>query len=423
MCSYPQARLKSQFQELIFGKICAIFLRMRKIHFIGIGGIGISNIAFIYLKKGWQVFGSDLRESEITRTLKKQGAKIFIGHGFKNLKKPDLVIYSEAIPANNPELQKAKKLSLECLSGSQAISRLSKGYFIIAVAGMHGKTTTASMIAQILIKAGFDPSFIIGKKDGWRCGKSKYLIIEADEYKDKFLNYYPDIAVITNIEAEHMDYFKNLENIKKSFCKFASQSKKVIKHKKHNLKLRIPGKHNLYNACLAFEAAKALKIKDSVIKKALFEYKGSWRRFEIKGRYNQAIIIDDYAHHPTEIQATLQAAREKYPKKQIIAVFQPHQYQRLNLLFNDFAKSFSQADQVIVTDVYSVAGRDSVRNGFKPFLTSQDLAKAIKNAQYIKFNKLSGFIKKISRANQVILMLGAGDIIQISDKLNPVKPI
>jgi len=390
---------------------------MKKIHFIGIGGIGISNIAFIYLKKGWQVFGSDLEESAITKALKKQGAKIFIGHRISNLKsRISNLIYSVAVPKNNPELQEAQKRKIKCQTYAQALAEFSKDYFTIAVAGMHGKTTTSSMIANILIKAGFDPSFVIGKKDGWRLGKSRYLIIEADEYKDSFLNYYPDIAVITNIEAEHLDYFKNLENIKKSFRQFASQSKKVIKDKKHNLKLQIPGKHNLYNACLAFETAKALAIKDSIIKKVLFGYKGSWRRFDIRGRYNKAIIIDDYAHHPTEIQATLQAAREKYPKKQIIAVFQPHQYQRLNLLFSSFAKSFSQADQVIITDVYSVAGREE-----KIKKNSRDLAKAIKNAQYVKFDKLAGFIKRTSQANQVILMLGAGDIIKISDELNPIK--
>jgi len=389
---------------------------MKKVYFIGIGGIGLSNIAFIYLKKGWQVSGSDLKESEITKALQKKGVKIFIGHRSANLQKSDLVIYSEAIPVNNPELQKAKRLGVKCLAGSQAINQLSKNYFTIAIAGMHGKTTTASMIAQILIKAGFDPSFIIGKKDGWRLGRSKYFIIEADEYKDKFLNYHPDIAAITNIENEHLDYFKNLKNIKKSFRQFASQSKKIIKHRKHNLKLQVPGKHNLYNACLAFEIAKTLHIKDALIEKALFGYKGSWRRFEIKGRYNQAIIIDDYAHHPTEIRATLQAAREKYPKKQIIVIFQPHQYQRLNLLFFGFAKAFNQADQVIITDVYSVAGREE-----KIKKTSQDLAKAIKNAQYIKFENLVEFIKKNSQADKVILLLGAGDILKISSQLNLIK--
>ncbi|MFH1392380.1 MAG: UDP-N-acetylmuramate--L-alanine ligase [bacterium] len=384
---------------------------MQKIHFIGIGGVGLSNIAFFYLKKNIQVFGSDLQKSEITQELKRQGAKIFIGHQAVNLKKSDLVIYSEAIPENNPELQKAKKLNIKCLSGGQAISELSKNYFTIAVSGMHGKTTTCSMIAQILLKAGLDPSYVIGKKNGWRLGKSKYLIIEADEYKDKFLNYYPDIALITNVESEHLDYFKNIANIKKSFKQFASQAKKIIKYKKHNIKLQIPGKHNRYNACLAFETAKALGIKNAIIKKALFDYKGSWRRFEEKKLIinNYAlIIIHDYAHHPSEIKATLQAAREKYPRKKIIAIFQPHQYQRLNLLFNDFAKSFNQADKTIITDVYKVPGREE-----KIQKTGQDLAMAIKNAKYIKLDKLADFIKKIAKPNQVILLMGAGDIYNI----------
>lgn len=380
-------------------------------HFIGIGGIGISALAFLYLKKGYRVSGSDLKKSEITQALKKQGAKIFIGHKTINLKNPDLVIYSSAVPKNNPELKKAQKQKIKCQTYAQALAKFAQDYFLIAISGTHGKTTTSSMIAQILLKANFDPSYVIGKKNGWHLGKSKYLVIEADEYKDSFLNYHPDLAIITNVDADHLDYFKNLPNIKKSFYQFKKQSKKIIKYKKRKINLQIPGKHNLYNACLAFETAKTLGIKNNIIKKALFEYKGSWRRFEehkLKIRNHKLKIIHDYAHHPTEIQATLQATREKYPKKQIIAIFQPHQYHRLNALFDQFSKAFQLADRVIITDVFAVSGREE-----KIQKTSQDLAKAIKNAEYIKLNKLADFIKKNAKPNQVVLFMGAGDIYDV----------
>ncbi|MFH0740083.1 MAG: Mur ligase domain-containing protein [bacterium] len=200
-----------------------------RIHFIGIGGIGISATACIYKQKGWVVSGSDEERSEITDSLKQMGIKVFIGHKASNLPaKADLVVYSEAVPKTNPELQQAKKLKIKCLSGAQALGDLAKDYFLIAVSGMHGKSTTASMIAQILIKAKLDPTFIIGTKPGNRLGKSKYLIIEADDYKAKFLNYYPDILVLTNIDEEHMDFFQNLNHIFKVFLQYIGQVKNCV---------------------------------------------------------------------------------------------------------------------------------------------------------------------------------------------------
>ncbi|MEK7173212.1 MAG: UDP-N-acetylmuramate--L-alanine ligase, partial [Patescibacteria group bacterium] len=364
-----------------------------KIHCVGIGGIAISALANIYQQKGHRVAGSDAEASEITAELKNQGIKVFIGHQAANITKDiDLVIYSEAVPPNNSELKKARRLKIRCLSGAQALADLAKDYFLIAVSGMHGKSTTASMIAQILIKANLDPTFVIGTKPGFRLGKSRYLIIEADDYQAKFLHYHPDILVLTNIEEEHMDWFKNFSHIKKVFKQYLRQVKKFIIANKDNegirkvlifnfqfsifkpkvnfyslkdkdaekLKkvLQVPGEHNVSNALAALNVARLLKIDDKTSFEALSQYKGVWRRFQefsLKVENCKLKIISDYAHHPTEIAATLQALAEKYPKQKKWVVFQPHQYQRTFYLFDNFVKTLRQAqskfgvDQLIIT--------------------------------------------------------------------------
>ena len=385
---------------------------MNKIHFIGIGGIGVSGLASIYLSKGLKVSGSDLTQSAVTDDLKGKGAKVFIGHNEKNLRNPNKVIYSPAIPETNPELKKAKELGIKCLSYPEALGELTKDYFTIAVAGTHGKSSTASMVAQILIKAGLDPTFVIGTKPGSRVGKSKYLVIEADEYKKSFLNYHPDLAVVTNIEADHLDYFKDLEEIKSVFKEFKSQAKKVLNWKEEDIKLQVPGEHNRKNASVALAVARELGIDDKVSKEALFEYRGVWRRFEIKGELNGALIVDDYAHHPTEVKATIEGAKEGYPDKEIVAVFQPHQYLRLAKLFDEFSNSFGSADKVVITDVFSVAGREE---GVKK--TGEDLAKAIPGSEFVSFPDLREFVKKITKPGRVILMLGAGDIYKVTEEI------
>jgi len=453
-----------------------------KVHFIGIGGIGISAIACIYKQKNWIVSGSDEEQSEITDGLKQMGMDVFIGHKKENLwcqtcvrhvsdTKPNLVVYSEAVPKENIELKEAKKLKIKCLSGAQALADLAKDYFLIAVSGMHGKSTTASMVAQILIKAKLDPSFIIGTKPGWRLGKSKYLIIEADDYKAKLLNYNPDILVLTNIEEEHMDYFENLNHILKVFLQYAKQvngfivgnrdNKNVVKIfeklktkparnafsiadaggnekvkiKKYSLDdkeakvlekiLKIPGEHNVSNALAALNVARILDIKDEVSFKALSEFKGIWRRFqetELRIRNHELRIVADYAHHPTEILATFQALHEKYSNKKILVIFQPHQYQRTFYLFNDFVKTFQQAknfgiEKVIITDIYSVKGRESQE--IKSKTNSQKLVKAIncKEVEYIKQEKLENYIKDNLKDIDVLTIMGAGDIYKLAQKL------
>jgi len=442
-----------------------------KIHFIGIGGIGVSALVRYYLEKGVKVTGSDLVSSEITNALRKKGAKLFVGkHKIKNLPKDaDLVIYSPAVPTDNPELKRAKKLGIKCQSYPEALGELTKKYFTIAVSGTHGKSTTTAMIGLLLVKAELDPTVIVGTKlkefgdSNCRMGKSKYLLIEADEHMASFLNYWPKIIVLTTIEVDHLDYYKNLRNILKTFKEYIGHLPQngilvanrddlnilkilrptPLKHKNVNntfstavenvlyyslrqkevkkIKkiLKVPGEHNIYNALAALTVARALKIPDKISFKALSEYRGSWRRFETKQltiNNKQLTIINDYAHHPTEIKVTLNAAREKYPKKKIWCIFQPHQYQRTYYLFKDFVKVFKKApvDKLIITDIYDVAGREEKR--IKEKVNSEKLIKKINKpwAAYLPMEKIESYLKRNLRGGEMVMIMGAGDIYNLA---------
>lgn len=449
-----------------------------KIHFIGIGGIGVSALAQYYLALGHQVSGSDLVSSEITDLLKEKGAKIFIGpHNARcltsDVKQADLVIYSLAIQPNNPELKAAKfvqgRTLHKILSYPQAIGELTKKYFTIAVSGTHGKSTTTAMISLILIKAGLDPTVILGTKlkefgnTNFRM-KRQYpmsniqypiLVIEADEWGSSFLNYFPKLIVLTNIEKEHLDYYQNLENILKTYKEYIRRLPKegilVVNGDDKNIQkiirdpisrgdrvsqyqlrqketaklkeiLKVPGQHNIYNALAALTVARALKIPDQISFQALSEYKGSWRRFEIiKILYPKPYtLISDYAHHPTEIKATLKTCRQEWPKRKIWAIFQPHQYQRTYYLFGDFVKAFDLADEVIITKIYQVAGREERKISKK--ISSQKLAEAIekrsKKTHFIAdFRKIPQFLKNRVNSGNIILIMGAGDIYKLVQKL------
>ena len=443
-----------------------------KVHFIGIGGIGVSALAKYYIGKGHRVSGSDLVGSEITDALKKKGVKIFIGpHKKENVPKGvDLVIYSPAVQKTNPELKKAfniqySKFNIQILSYPEALGKLTKQHFTIAISGTHGKSTTTAMLALILIKAGLDPTVIIGTKlkefgdSNFKAGKSKYLVIEADEHFASFLNYWPKIIVLTNIEKDHLDYYKNLKNILRTFSKYVSHLpndsvlvingddknirrmlisnsqfliSKQIPIKKYSLKqpeakqlkkiLKVPGEHNVYNALAALTAARALKIPDKISFRALSEYKGAWRRFEeydLKFKNYKLKIISDYGHHPTKVRVTLLAAREKWPRKRIWCVYQPHQYQRTYYLFRDFVKVFRQApiDKIIITDIFDVVGRENTE--IKKKVNSERLVKAIrkKNVIYLKKEEILDYLKKNVPQYEVLIIMGAGDIYKISKNL------
>jgi len=317
------------------------------------------------------------------------------------------------------------------MSYPQALGELTKQHFTVAVCGTHGKSTTTAMIGLILIKAGLDPTVIVGTKlkefgnSNCRVGKSKYLVIEADEHFASFLHYSPKIIVLTNIEKDHLDYYKNLRNILKTYQEFIGHLPPdglLIKAQQIEPGLasiiKIPGRHNLMNATLALKVARALKIPDKISLQALAKYQGSWRRFEIRKK-GKLIIVSDYGHHPTEIKVTLQAARDKWPEKEIWCVFQPHQYQRTYYLWPDFIKVFSQApvDKIILTEVYDVAGREEKSISQK--VNSEKLVKAInqKKVIYLPKKEIVNYLKKNLRGREVVMMMGAGDIYEVDKAL------
>jgi len=434
-----------------------------KIHFIGIGGIGVSALAQYYLKKGHKVSGSDLNKSEITSFLKEKGVKVLTGsHKAENVSEDvDLVIYSPAVQKQNPELKRAlslkKRKKIKVLSYPEALGEITKEYFTIAVSGTHGKSTTTAMISLILRKAKLDPTVIIGtklkefKNSNFRQGRSRYLVIEADEWQASFLNYWPQIIVLTNIEKEHLDYYKDLNHILKTYKEYLSHlpkkgtvvanaqdkniakllnssSLKSLRVKKYSLKqkeakklkkiLKIPGEHNVLNALAALTLARVLNIKDSTSFKALGSYKGSWRRFEIKkAKINnkKIIFISDYGHHPTEVEATIKAAREKFKNKTIWCVFQPHQYQRTYFLLKDFVRVFREApaEKIIITDIFDVAGRE--KKTIKKKINSKKLVKLIRksNVIYLPQKEIIDYLKRNLNGGEVVLIMGAGDIYKI----------
>jgi UDP-N-acetylmuramate--alanine ligase len=430
---------------------------IKKVHFIGIGGIGVSAIARMMLMEGKKVSGSDRDDSRIIRELKKLGAKIYKGHHAKNVQrparhKPDLVVYTTAIDSANPELKKAKKLKIPTLSYPEILGLISKDKYTIAISGAHGKTTTTAMIAEILIDAKFDPNVIIGsllkkQKSNFIAGKSKYFICEACEYKRAFLNLNPKIIVITNIDNDHLDYYKNLKNIQKAFSQFVSklgkndflvynsQDKnslpvakkakcKIVDYSKigKDFKGKIPGEHNIKNAQAALAVAKILKIKRENALKSLENFSGTWRRFEYKGKTKNGVLIyDDYAHHPTEIKATLRAGREFFGKRKIWCVFQPHLYSRTKILLEDFARSFRDADEVIITDIY--AAREKNDKSIHAKSLGEKIKRYNKNVLYLKkFADIEKFLKKKAKDGDVIMTMGAGDIFKIGENLlNPVR--
>src|SRR3989338_9962063 len=377
-----------------------------KIHFIGIGGIGVSALAQYYLAKGHQISGSDLAVSEITEFLQKKGVKIFIGNSVENIKKDfDLIVYSPAVKKDNPELLQTTNYKLKTMSYPEALGERTEEFYTIAISGSHGKSTTTAMTSLVLIEAGLDPTVIVGTKlkefgnSNFRAGHSKYLVIEACEYDSSFLNYAPKIIVATNIDKEHLDYFKTFANVKKAFKDFIARlsadgflvfnidDKYPPKVRKNKFKsigysvkqkeagklkkiLRVPGMHNVSNGFGGLKFSRILKIKDEITFKALSEFKGTWRRFEIKqGKVGEKdiTVISDYAHHPNEIKATLNAAKEKFSENKIWCVFQPHQRQRTYYLFNDFVKTFRSApiNNIIITDIYDVAGRETKKISVK----------------------------------------------------------
>ncbi len=419
--------------------------KIKKVHFIGIGGVGISAIARLMYVSGKTVTGSDKSISHITDQLSTLGIEIFIGQDEKNIKTDvDLVIHTIAIPENNPELIQARLHNIETKTYPQMLALISKNMFTVALSGTHGKTTTTAMLANICTNALLDPTVIVGSlmKDtasNLVVGQSNYFIVEACEYRRSFLNLYPTILAITNIDTDHLDYYKNLADIQSAFRELAFRVPKtgaiicnpndpnlipvlkdlsctIIDYTLHiNLHrtLKIPGLHNHQNAAVAHAIAHFLTIDDSVVENSLAQFNGTWRRFDFHGQTkNKALLYDDYAHHPTEIKATLQGLKEMYPHMRCVVFFQPHLFSRTKSLLKEFSESFTLADEIYILPIYAS------REEFDPSITSEMLSNKIsgKKAFFIKnFDDARDRIQEFDK-NTVIITMGAGDIYKILKK-------
>lgn len=434
--------------------------KIKKVHFVGIGGIGISAIARMMLLEGKEVSGSDRELSSITGELSKLGAKIYDKHDHANIASgTDLIVYSIAVLEDNPELKAARSFPIPLMSYPEILGLISENKYTIAVSGTHGKTTTTAMIARVFIEAQKDPTVIVGsflketnpsrvsgQGSNFIAGKSEYFIVEACEYRRSFLNLSPKIIVITNIDNDHLDYYGDLSGVVKAFREFAQKltvddflvcnaSDKNIKQILSNLvckvvdyseisedllsklRLKVPGKHNIENSKAVLTVSDIVGIDNDVAVYALNDFSGTWRRFEYKGKTpSGTLVYDDYGHHPTEIKATLQGAREMFSNKKITVVFQPHLYSRTKLLLEDFAKSFGDADEVIIAPIYAAREKPDLSISSEilaeKIILKKDKALALKDFDEIK-EHLAESLKK----DDVLLTMGAGDIFKVGEAL------
>ena len=423
------------------------FTKIKTVHFIGIGGIGISAIARMMLAEGVRVSGSDVAESKVTEELRKCGAEISIGQGISLVPKgADLIVYSNALLNYDPKFFKAlQSLQIPMRSYPEVLGKISAEKFTIAIAGTHGKTTTTAMTGTVLKDCGLDPTIVVGSilaREGTNfvAGKSKYLVVEADEYRRAFLNLSPRILAITNIDADHLDYFKDIGDIISAFGELVAKIPKdgflVVNSHAPNMaeivrgarcriadwstilapKISLHGAHNVANAKVALAVAKILGVDETGAWKSLSEFRGTWRRFEYKGKTARgALVYDDYAHNPAKVRAALAGAREAHPKDKIRVVFQPHLFSRTKSLLAEFAKSFGDADEVVLLPIYAAREHDDGS------VSSEVLAAEIKMSQtqvsvLRTFEEAEKYLTKFS-AGDVIITMGAGDITTLSDKL------
>jgi len=422
--------------------------KITRIHFIGVGGIGMSALARHFLTEKKIVSGSDVTLTPITKTLASEGVQVFGEQVKANITKDiELVVYTEAMSPDHEELKAARDLKIPTTNYFEALGLAMNPYYLIAIAGTHGKTTTTAMITDIFEVAEKDPTAVIGSlraktQSNYRAGKSKYAIVEACEYKRDFMYLKPDVLVITNVEYEHVDYYKSLEEVQLAFRDLANQVNEggvVIANLKEpsiaavlkdvatpvrnymmdldlELGLKQPGLHNRLNAAAAASVAKYEKISDENIAEALEHFAGTWRRFEYKGTLNDAPVYDDYAHHPTEIRATIDAARELYPERRIVLAFQPHTHSRTAALFDEFAKSLGLADAVVFLPIYAA------RKETKGTSSSRELS--VKSLEFVSdstyadsLEKAEQILRKKITAEDVLVVMGAGDVSKLATNL------
>jgi len=445
-----------------------------RIHLIGIGGIGLSAMAKVLLEEGHRISGSDLKLSPITDGLVRLGAKVYKGHRAENVGDADLVVVSSAVPADNPEVIAAREKGVPVVKRDWMLGRMMKGRFGIAVAGSHGKTTITAMIALVLMEAGLDPSFIVGGildnlGTNAKAGRGEHFVIEADEYDHTFLGLRPRIAVVANIEMDHPDCYPELDNLVEAFRDFLhlvpangciigcgdekrvreilgarEQERRVVTyglgegvdwravdirssegggsdfvvlHEGQSVgefALRIPGLHNVQNALAALAVSDYLGLDLTDVRGTLKRFQGVRRRFEVKGEVNGIVVVDDYAHHPTQIRGTLATARKCYPDREVWAVFQPHTYSRTKALLDEFAASFADADHVVVTDIYPAREFDDLG------VSAADIVTRMKHpdARYISgLNEAAAHLLNHLKPGDVMITLGAGDGYEVGENI------
>jgi UDP-N-acetylmuramate--alanine ligase len=449
-----------------------MFGRTEHLHFVGIGGIGMSGLATIMKNLAFYVSGSDLQSSEITRRLTKLGIRVTYRHKRENVKGADVVVYSSAIKDDNPEMIEARQNNIPVIHRAELLAELTRLKSAVCISGTHGKTTTTSIVSEVMQQGGLEPTTVIGGivigKTQARLGAGDYLVCEVDESDKSFLRVYPSYAVITNIEAEHLDYYKDIDEIKEHFgyfanhvpfwgCVFLGADSPSCLEIRQNIRRRVvsygtdpeadlvaegldkydfgtsfkvrlqgkpvgrfrinlPGTHNVANALPAIGVGMELGIKIKKIKDALDNFRGVHRRIEYIGDAKGTKVFDDYGHHPTEIAVTLQTLRDYFPNQRIISVFQPHRFTRTYHLFNQFAIAFLIADVVIVTEIYAAHEMPI------PGVSGRALAKRIAREQdsvyfMSKFTQILKFLRKTVNPDDIIIIQGAGDINQVASKL------
>jgi UDP-N-acetylmuramate--alanine ligase len=452
-------------------KIGSMDRKVRRIHFVGIGGIGMSGIAEVLINLGYEVSGSDLASSDTTQRLDDLGAAIHCGHAASHIGNADVVVTSTAVRPDNPEVIAAHERNIPVIPRAEMLAELLKMKFSIAVSGSHGKTTTTSMVATLLAHGGLDPTMVIGGKlasigSNARLGDGEVIVAEADESDGSFLKLSPCLAVITNIDREHLDHYRDLREIREAFLQFANivpfygatilclddpNVREILPRLKRTVityglspeadyraegisysgtssrfslycrnvllgtaKLNVPGLFNVYNALAAVAVAREMDLTFPVIQEGLQRFAGVQRRLEVRGEARGVTVVDDYGHHPTEIRATLAAARQVWPGR-IIVIFQPHRYTRTKALFNEFLTAFGDADLLIVTDIYA-ASEEPI-----PGVTAEILCEAIRSAGHadaVHFSSFDAVVKhllQIAQPTDVILTQGAGNVWKVGE--------
>jgi UDP-N-acetylmuramate--alanine ligase len=449
-----------------------VFKSIKKIHFVGIGGIGMSGIAEILLNKGFEVSGSDLNLTEVTNRLAELGAKIYEGHSSENVKDADVLVYSSAVIPDNPEVRAAADRNIPIIKRAEMLAETMRMQYGIGIAGTHGKTTTTSMVGLTLTEGGIDPTIIVGGKlsglggTNARLGNGEFIVVEADEFDRTFLKLTPTIAAITTLEREHLDTYKDLDDIKTAFIEFANKvpfygfvvicldepalqdiipfinktvftygataqadvraidiefegfsSKYTVIYKGKELgtvKLNIPGEHYVKNSLVAVTIGMELGIDFKVIKKALEKFKGVYRRFETKYK-NDILVLDDYAHHPTESSATLAGIRAAWDRR-LVVVFQPHLYSRTKDFYQDFGRSFLNSDVFICTDIYP-AREKPIEGVTGEMIANMTKKYGHKNVIYVPDKKdIPKKLMELKKKDDIIITMGAGDIWKYGEK-------